>query len=95
MEKSYAKSLKTWSKKWGDLIEKGKRNSFVISRTTNDAIQFARYRLINTAIYNDSKHGVSFTSLYQSVGDILKISFHSHTSPTQQKKKKRLLTVRD
>jgi len=23
MEKSYAKSLKTWSKKWGDLIEKG------------------------------------------------------------------------
>lgn len=23
MEKAYAKSLKTWSKKWGDLIEKG------------------------------------------------------------------------
>lgn len=28
MEKSYAKSLKTWSKKWGDLIEKGMRNNF-------------------------------------------------------------------
>jgi hypothetical protein len=25
MEKSYAKSLKSWSKKWGDLIEKGEK----------------------------------------------------------------------
>lgn len=24
IEKAYAKSLRTWSKKWGDLIEKGK-----------------------------------------------------------------------
>lgn len=26
MEKSYAKSLKSWSKKWGDLIEKGEES---------------------------------------------------------------------
>ena len=29
IEKSYAKNLKTWSKKWGELIEKGSNISLV------------------------------------------------------------------
>lgn len=94
MEKSYAKSLKTWSKKWGDLIEKGKRSSFVISehgKWCNTVCSLSPYQYSN--LQRLERHGVSFTSLYQSVGDILKISFHSRMSPTHQQK--RLLTVRD
>lgn len=34
MEKSYAKSLKTWSKKWGDLIEKGESAVTFARRST-------------------------------------------------------------
>lgn len=35
IEKAYAKSLRAWSKKWGELIEKGNYTFFVIKFLNN------------------------------------------------------------
>lgn len=54
MEKSYAKSLKTWSKKWGDLIEKGEQSPInaavliVIEEFTTMFAQVQNWPLIPT-----------------------------------------------
>lgn len=38
IEKNYAKSLKAWSKKWNELIEKGIKTSFNVSAYIYDNI---------------------------------------------------------
>lgn len=51
IEKSYAKSLKQWSKKWGDLIEKGNRNflefGFFITKSLSFIIPAATTHINN------------------------------------------------
>lgn len=76
MEKSYAKSLKTWSKKWGDLIEKGTCDSGG-SLWCNIALSMRRF----------TSWRLSFNNVLSACGRLrLRLFLRvSHTSPPPRK----------